>query len=147
MPLSKRRAVRECGFSLLETLVALSIFALAIGQVAASIRNNGQALAASAAEIAGVIEAAGRNARLDGDPRTVRVSETHVSTYRSAVVEHAHPIAAGLRAAASKPIRLDADGGATGGAILLKSEDQIYAILVSRFDGATRIERRQHARR
>lgn len=147
MPRSKRRSAQERGFSLVETVIAMAIFALALGQVAAAIRTDGQALAASAADIAGLIEGAGRNARLDGAPRLARVSEMHVTILRGADAEQTFKLAAGQRATASQPIRLDADGGTTGGGILLKGDDQTYAILISRFDGATRIERRRDARR
>ena len=139
-------AAAERGVSLLETLIALAIFALALGQVAASVRSNAApSVAAAAADIATIIEAAGRSARLDGRARVVRASASGVTVFRGAEIEGLHQLGAGLRLTASQPIRLDADGGATGGVILLTDEDRTYAIRVFRFDGATRVER--HAQR
>lgn len=141
---SDPRMRSERGFSLLETLVALAIFALALGQVALSVRSDARAVAA--AEITDVIETATRNSRRDGTMRVIRTADTRLTVWRGAEVEHVHQPASGLRLTSTQPIRLSADGGASGGVILLTGDDQTYAIRISRFDGSARVERRPHAK-
>lgn len=149
MSRSRRLRPGESGFSLLETLTVLAIFALIAGQVGLQIGTGigTKDLAASAAEISALLKTAHRDARRDGRKRTAMFAADNVTIRAMDHRDLTYRLPPGQSLTGPSQTMFSTNGGATGGVVEVRGEGRSYLLRISRFDGSVTIERLRHARR
>jgi len=139
----------ESGFSLLETLTVLAVFAIIAGQVGLQIGagTGAKDSAFSAAEISGFLKTAHRDARRDGRDRVAILAADNVTIRAMDQVDLTYRLPPGQSLAGPPRIVFSADGGATGGVVEVRGEQRAFQLRISRFDGGVTIERSKNALR